>query len=490
MSYAQAAAAGRGPSRPRQQGRQALPAALHPLRHLSHLQGHAFLIDFRAVKPTSTGAERADFVMQQLKIANEEVCDFYVDHITLSQLVAVRSPDVAAAAVAALRAGVAWPAAGGALVYGSAASDAISSVRISNVPSSFPPAHVLAHMAQYGTILSHSRGRGSEFRDCNNGVIHLTMILHPASLPHYIQVTDHLGHLSNSFPVHTDRSTRCCYYCGRSNHAAPWCRFAGRVADAPSSAWSVLKLPAPAVEQSSLQLQLSSSPVVPQPGGELAASAPPPPVSSSASAQPASTSASQQSTSNKLSSLFSSMADSLFGPSPPPQAEAPPPPKEVPLPPKAAPPPRPRRVAAPSPASTKSRSRSPRLQSASPVRRQEAMDTDGFTLVPERGRRKRKKDDTASAASSGASGGKAPPPKVPLATPAAGRSQLDDLVLDPSQNIETFDSQEQPSLVVEDLPSPPAADPTLLPVDAAVSPCLVAGGPGAPLPPAEGFGDL
>ena len=51
------------------------------------------------------------------------------------------------------------------------------------------------------------------FPRATDGILHLTMVLHEAdSLPHFIQVVDDSGRLSNSLPVHMD-SPRC--RCGR-----------------------------------------------------------------------------------------------------------------------------------------------------------------------------------------------------------------------------------------------------------------------------------
>ena len=76
------------------------------------------------------------------------------------------------------------------------------------------------------------------------------MVLHDAAnLPHFIQVVDDNGLLSNSLPVHMDSPRRCCYRCGRLSHLGYRCQAATRAPDAPASIWSTLVAPpAPVLE--------------------------------------------------------------------------------------------------------------------------------------------------------------------------------------------------------------------------------------------------
>lgn len=248
MSYADTVRAGAGAtSRP--PGRRSLPRA-GPLRHLDKSHGPSFLIDFQAAKPEATNKERVKFVKEQLKVPPEEVTDFFVDSLTAKQLVTVRSEEICAAAVAQLRRGVVWPAARGARVYGSASADNLLAVRVSAVHSGFPLPHLLQHMARFGVILRHHRGGEADFPNASSGVIHLSMIVADVTaLPHYICVVDGEGTLSQVLPVHTDHSGRCCFYCGRTNHSSPWCRFTQRDPAAPESYWSEMVLPAESLRE-------------------------------------------------------------------------------------------------------------------------------------------------------------------------------------------------------------------------------------------------
>ena len=209
MDYASAAAR----HRPNLQGQR--PAvAVNPLRHLSHLQGLSLLVDLKAIRPNNTKVERADFVIKDLGVQAEEVLSIFVDHVTQLLILTLESEAAFNTALERLHVGVPWGAADGAVVYGSSSSDAVSAVRVSNIPPGLPIPFVLGHMQKFGTILNHNIGRDRLFPRATDGILHLTMVLHEAdSLPHFIQVVDDSGRLSNSLPVHMD-SPRC--RCGRS----------------------------------------------------------------------------------------------------------------------------------------------------------------------------------------------------------------------------------------------------------------------------------
>ena len=218
--------------------------AVNPLRHLSHLQGFSLLIDLKAVHPNNTKVERADFVLKDLEVEAGEVISIFVDHVTQLLILTLESEPAYNSALERLHAGVPWAAADGATVYGSSSSDAVSAVRVSNIPPGLPIPFVLSHMQQFGTILNHNMGRDRLFPRATDGILHLTMVLHEVdNLPHFIQVVDDDDRLSNSLPVHMD-SPRChCYRCGRPSHLGYRCQAATWAPDAPASIWSILVAP-------------------------------------------------------------------------------------------------------------------------------------------------------------------------------------------------------------------------------------------------------
>ena len=276
MDYASAAAR----HRPNLQGQR--PAvAVNPLRHLSHLQGLSLLVDLKAIRPNNTKVERADFVIKDLGVQAEEVLSIFVDHVTQLLILTLKSEVAFNTALERLHVGVPWAAADGAVVYGSSSSDAVSAVRVSNIPPGLPIPFVLAHMQKFGTILNHNIGRDRLFPRATDGILYLTMVLHEAdSLPHFIQVVDDSGRLSNSLPVHMDSPRRRRYRCGRPSHLGYRCQAATRAPDAPASIWSTLVAPPapvtagaasqgvvtmqppPAVDGGGLQLELTQQEAV------------------------------------------------------------------------------------------------------------------------------------------------------------------------------------------------------------------------------------
>ena len=261
--------------RPNLQGQR--PAvSVNPLRHLSHLQGLSLLIDLKAVHPNNTKVERADFVLKDLEVSAQEVLSIFVDHVTQLLVLTVETEAAFNIALERLHAGVPWAAADGAAVYGSASTDAVSAVRVSNIPSGLSIPFVINHMKKFGTILNSNIGRDRLFPRATDGILHLTMVLHDAAnLPHFIQVVDDNGLLSNSLPVHMDSPRRCCYRCGRLSHLGYRCQASTRAPDAPASIWSTLVAPPapvpeaaasgegvakqkpPAVDRGSSQLELN-----------------------------------------------------------------------------------------------------------------------------------------------------------------------------------------------------------------------------------------
>ena len=260
MDYAAATAA----HRPLLRG-QRQPAALNPLRHLTHLQGLSLLIDLKAIR-THTKDERADFVIKDLGVPAGDVLCFFEDHITQLIVLSLETQEVFDTALGRLREGVPWSAAEGALVTGSSASEAVSAVRVSNIPPGLPTPVVLNHMKKFGTILSHNMGRDRHFPRASDGVLHITMVLNEVDdLPHFIQVVDENDRLSNSLPVHMDSPRRRCYRCGRPSHMGTRCNATVRAPDAPPSVWSnlVVSTPPPPPVTQPLRLEATGGASIP-----------------------------------------------------------------------------------------------------------------------------------------------------------------------------------------------------------------------------------
>jgi hypothetical protein len=204
MDYANAARSGQGHQRP--QGRHdGMP---QPIFHLPYLFGQTFIVNFKAAKPAATRNELAIFVLQCLPLLPIEVISVYTDHVT-RLFVTVDSEPVFEAALAALRAKVTWTTTGGAILYGWSTEEALTQVRVSNVPP----------------FLSTGRsscGAHRLFPRVADGVIHLSMHLDNADrLPVFLQLVDEDGHLAASLAVHTDSRHRHCYKCG-DNHVAAY----------------------------------------------------------------------------------------------------------------------------------------------------------------------------------------------------------------------------------------------------------------------------
>jgi hypothetical protein len=146
MSYADVA--NRGARRQAGSGQAQAPQRPPPLplHHLAYLYKHSFIVEFKAVKPTASVNELADFLLKDLQLPPMEVVSFYVDHAAQHLLVTVETEAVFTATLDRLAAGVAWAAAGGALVHGWAVSEALTSVRVSNVPPFHTTAAVTDHM--------------------------------------------------------------------------------------------------------------------------------------------------------------------------------------------------------------------------------------------------------------------------------------------------------------------------------------------------------
>jgi hypothetical protein len=79
MSYAEAAASRTGAAQA-----DRLPAAAPtPLHHVAYLQGFAYLIDLRAVRPNLTKEERNQFLLQDLAVDEATIIDVFMVPSTL-----------------------------------------------------------------------------------------------------------------------------------------------------------------------------------------------------------------------------------------------------------------------------------------------------------------------------------------------------------------------------------------------------------------------
>jgi hypothetical protein len=238
MDYSAAAQRGQGQQRSqdRREGTQ------QPLYHLPYLFQKTVIIDVKSVKPTATRNELADFVLQCLPVQPMDVVSVYTDHVSQHLFVTVDTDNVFEATLDALRTGVAWAAAGGALVYGWSTEEALTQVRVSSVPPYLSTEAVVSHMAAFGRVVRVSRSGHRLFPRAADGVIHLSMHLtHPDTLPAFLQLLDEGGHLAASLAVHTDGRRRHCYKCG-GNHIAMWCRASGRSAGSSTSLWSTIRV--------------------------------------------------------------------------------------------------------------------------------------------------------------------------------------------------------------------------------------------------------
>ena len=139
--------------------------------------------------------------------------------------------------LAKLREGVAWPKANGAKVFGWATLEALTQVRVSNVPFYLSVEALKIHASQYGRVIWAKRGRcRKRLSNAADGVIHLTMQLeNPDWLPGYIQLVDEKGVLAASMAVNTDEGKRPCYKCGSKAHPSFYCRAGTRPRDAPAA---------------------------------------------------------------------------------------------------------------------------------------------------------------------------------------------------------------------------------------------------------------
>jgi hypothetical protein len=113
MSYPAVADRNSGRQRGQNGGGEPPIPVRRPLFHLPYLYRLSFFIDWKAIKPAATRTEVFDFILRSLKVPAMEVISSYTDNVTQLQLVTVEAEPIYQEALAALRAGVPWAAAGG-----------------------------------------------------------------------------------------------------------------------------------------------------------------------------------------------------------------------------------------------------------------------------------------------------------------------------------------------------------------------------------------
>jgi hypothetical protein len=206
VAAASRAPIGRGPA-PLAQSGEVRPPALH---HVPRYTQRDVFIDMRTACSTYTADDRDDFLIDDLGVPIADLLGVLTDSLTKLVRVTFRTPDIAAAALLRLQAGIAWTAVGGAKVYGWHPSDAVINVRVSDVPFDFPVAAVLQHMQQFGQVIASRRGRLSGRLGLPDGILHLSMVLNNTNpLPTYIEVVEN-GGTAERLTVYSDLYRRRC----------------------------------------------------------------------------------------------------------------------------------------------------------------------------------------------------------------------------------------------------------------------------------------
>jgi hypothetical protein len=127
----------------------------------------------------------------QLEVDPQAVASLFVEPVTQLYAVTFNSQDAFGAAVDKLRKGVAWPLAGGKMVFGWPASEGLQKVRVTAVPDFVMVDQLSAHMAQFGHVLKAERGRDKLFPAAYYGVVHLNIqFLQGATLPNFLAIRE------------------------------------------------------------------------------------------------------------------------------------------------------------------------------------------------------------------------------------------------------------------------------------------------------------
>jgi len=222
------------------------PRPLHeaPLHHIPALNENALLIDLRSVKAEYSMEERSDFLIKDLGCTIADVKGIFADPSTLLLRVSFTTAAAYDRFLARLAAGVPWAACNNALVYGWAPGDSITAVRVSAVPDCFTADDIRTHFQQFGRVTQAVRGRDRFFKNAFNGIVHLSITLHPGfTLPHFVEVVDAAGSIATRLFVHTDDHRRRCARCGHTGHVGQYCRAGARAPGADAALWSTLSIP-------------------------------------------------------------------------------------------------------------------------------------------------------------------------------------------------------------------------------------------------------
>ena len=243
LSYAGAAGGDVGgtvPGRPNFQAAQRPKngaAIQQPAYHLHQLYGRSILLDWKAAKPGASKDDVIEFILDVVRVPAASICSVTIEHGSQLFLFTMEGEEIYEGVLARLREGIAWPKANGAKVFGWATLEALTQVRVSNVPFYLSLEALKIHLSQYGRVIRTNRGRcRKRLPNAADGIIHLTMQLkNPDWLPRYIQLVDEKGVLAASMAVNTDEGKRPCYKCGSKAHPSFYCRAGTRPRDAPAA---------------------------------------------------------------------------------------------------------------------------------------------------------------------------------------------------------------------------------------------------------------
>ncbi len=140
---------------------------------------------------------------------------------------------------------MAWPLAGGKLVYGWPASEGLQKVRITAVPDFVSLDQISAHMYSFGHVLKIERGRDRLFPSAFDGVVHLNIQLRQGSiLPNFLAIREEGRTLLNVAYVFSDLHKKVCFRCGQLAHLGQHCRAAVKAITEQGPAWSFMDVPA------------------------------------------------------------------------------------------------------------------------------------------------------------------------------------------------------------------------------------------------------
>jgi hypothetical protein len=242
-----------------------------PLHHVPALSANAVFIDLRVVKPSVTKEERNVFLLKDLRVSVDEVSEIWPEPESQLLRLAFFTADQHKRYLDRLAAGVPWSACRGTLVYGWSPGEAVTAVRLTDVPASLPDAAIREHFSQFGRVTRAFRSKDKVFTRAANGIAHISIAVAPGfTLPAFVSLVDADGCTGKRMLVHTDASRRRCSRCGTMGHVAQFCRAGRRAAGTDAALWSVIRIPAdilPAAEAA-----MDTVPARPPPQAAAAAS--------------------------------------------------------------------------------------------------------------------------------------------------------------------------------------------------------------------------